>query len=77
MKMQYKFLGKINKNKMRKTRSKTLPLASVVKIRHTKAKTVAEDFYRGPIFSLDERLNRKIVMLILLKKTALKRHTCF
>ena len=62
---------------MRKTRSKSLPLVSVVKIRHTRAKTVSEDFYRGPIFGLDERLNRKIVMLILLKKTALKRHTCF
>ncbi|CAD8186591.1 unnamed protein product [Paramecium pentaurelia] len=76
MKMQYKFLGKKN-NKVRKTRSKTLPLDPVVKMRHKRAQTVQGEHYEGPIIPLENSLIRKIIKLIMTKKAAVKRQTCF
>ncbi|CAD8177152.1 unnamed protein product [Paramecium octaurelia] len=76
MKMQYKFLGKKN-NKVRKTRSKTLPLNPVIKMRHKRAQTVIREHHEGPIFPLEDSLIRKIFKLIMSKKAAVKRQTCF
>ncbi|CAD8183488.1 unnamed protein product [Paramecium octaurelia] len=76
MKMQYKFLGRKN-NKVKKTRSKTQPLDPVIKMRHKRAQTEVKEFNEGPIFPLENSLVRKIVKLIMMKKTAVKRQTCF
>ncbi|CAD8111135.1 unnamed protein product [Paramecium sonneborni] len=76
MKMQYKFLGKKN-NKVKKTRSKTLPLDPVIKMRHKRAQTVFKEYNEGPIYPLEYSLIKKIAKLIMMKKTAVKRQTCF
>ncbi|CAD8169077.1 unnamed protein product [Paramecium pentaurelia] len=76
MKMQYKFLGKKN-NKVKKTRSKTQPLDPVIKMRHKRAQTEIKEYNEGLIFPLEHSLIRKIVKLIMMKKTAVKRQTCF
>ncbi|CAK79491.1 unnamed protein product (macronuclear) [Paramecium tetraurelia] len=77
LRMQYKFISRLQKNKFRKLRSKTLPLSQFIRMRHTRAKTFAEDQHQGPILNLEESLKRKINMLVVLRKSAMRRHTCF
>ncbi|CAD8167007.1 unnamed protein product [Paramecium pentaurelia] len=77
LRMQYKFISRLQKNKIKKLRSKTLPLAPFIRMRHTRAKTIAEEQHQGPILNLEEQLKRKIDILIMLRKGAMRRHTCF
>ncbi|CAK74787.1 unnamed protein product (macronuclear) [Paramecium tetraurelia] len=77
LRWQYKFISRLQKNKLKKLRSKTLPLAPFIRMRHTRAKTVAEEQHQGPILNLEESLKRKIDILVMQRKSAMRRHTCF
>ncbi|CAD8164575.1 unnamed protein product [Paramecium pentaurelia] len=77
LRWQYKFISRLQKNKIKKLRSKTLPLAPFIRMRHTRAKTVAEEQHHGPILNLEESLIRKIDILVMQRKSAMRRHTCF
>ncbi|CAD8087962.1 unnamed protein product [Paramecium sonneborni] len=44
---------------------------------HTRAKTMPDEQHHGPILNLDDSLKRKIALLIMLRKSARRRNTCF
>ncbi|CAD8084867.1 unnamed protein product [Paramecium sonneborni] len=80
LKMQYKFMQRANQKKhIRNHRSRSVPLKSILKITHKRAKTISDQQYQGPITKIDPELEQKIYLLLQRNRNShliIRRRTC-